>query len=92
MDAGPNQPSPARTLTWLAAIAAIGFGLVAALVGLIQTQRTCFGFDDFCDGPHWGDAAIAFALATLLLATGIGLVLQLHRRRRSTSTTPRRPD
>jgi hypothetical protein len=91
MGAGPIQPSPARTLTRLGAIAAIGFGLLAALVGLIQTQRTCFGFEDFCDGPHWGDAAIAFGLAAILLTTGVVLVLQLRRRRSASSPRPR-PD
>ncbi len=91
MGAGPIQPSPARTLTWLGAIAAIGLGLLAALVGLIQTQRTCFGFEDLCDGPHWGDAAIAFGLAAILLTTGVVLVLQLRRRRSASSPRPR-PD
>jgi hypothetical protein len=81
MHTTPNGPSPARTLTWVVAIAAIGFGLLAALVGAIQTQRTCFGFDDFCDGPHVGNAALAFGSSIVLVTIGVVLVVQLRRRR-----------
>jgi len=70
-----------RTFVWTAAIVSIALGCVAALVGLLDTQRVCFGFDEMCDGPKWGDAVVAFAVAAVLFALAVDLVVRVRHRR-----------
>jgi hypothetical protein len=70
-----------RTVAWTAGIASLAVGCLAAFVGLIDTQRVCFGFDEMCDGPNWGDALIAFVIAAVLFALGAGIVVRLRHHR-----------
>jgi hypothetical protein len=78
---GPvSATPPGRLAGWVAAVCSIGLGLVAAFVGAVDTQRTCaLVFDQACDGPHWGDAALAFGIAVVLLTAGIAVVVRLRR-------------
>jgi hypothetical protein len=69
-----------RALAWAAAVVLIALGCLAALVGLLDTQRVCFGFDEICDGPKWGDAVIAFGIAASLFGLSTALVVRLRRR------------
>ncbi len=76
----PATATARRLAAWAAAAFSIGLGLVAVLVGALDTQRTCvLAFDQACDGPHWGDAVVAFGIAALLLAVGIAVVVRLRR-------------
>ena len=77
---GAARPVPRRFLGWVVAACSIGLACVAGIVGAIDTQRTCaLVFDQACDGPHWGDALIAFGIAAVLLAGGVALVVRLRR-------------
>jgi hypothetical protein len=69
-----------RALAWLAALCAFGLGLVAALVGALDTRRVCVGIlDSMCDGPSWGDALVAFGVACAFLTVGVVLFARLRR-------------
>jgi hypothetical protein len=69
-----------RALAWSAALGALGFGCVAALVGALDTRRACVGIlEAMCDGPNWGEAFVAFGLASVLLTVGVVLVVRLRR-------------
>jgi hypothetical protein len=69
-----------RLFGWALAIGSIGLGCAAVLVGALDTQRTCvLMFDEACDGPHWGDALVAFGIAAVLLAAGVALIVRLRR-------------
>jgi hypothetical protein len=69
-----------RALAWSAALCALGLGCVAALIGALDTRRVCVGIvDAMCDGPNWGEALVAFALAGALLTVGVVLVVRLRR-------------
>jgi hypothetical protein len=72
-----------RAVAWAAALCSFALGCVAALVGVLDTQRVCMGmFDEMCGGPKRGDAVTAFALAGVLLTLGVVLVIRLRRTRR----------
>ena len=69
-----------RALAWLAALCALCLGIVAALVGALDTRRVCVGIlDSMCDGPKRGEALVAFGLACALLTVGVALVVRLRR-------------
>ena len=78
----------ARAVAWVAAAASIALAVVAAIVGAVDTQRTCVGLDDLCDGPHIADGVIAFGLAAALFAMAAALVVWL---RRHDAARPDRP-
>jgi hypothetical protein len=72
-----------RAVAWAAALCSFALGCVAALVGVLDTQRLCMGtFDEMCSGPRRGDAVAAFALAGVLLSLSVILVVRLRRTRR----------